>query len=83
MRRAITWTCTQVTSRPSRRAQPERVALVRERRLVERGVDEKRPKVPALLTVPSTGERFECTLNTFMNTLTMSASRSSHGRATC
>ena len=37
-------------------------------------------KLPAwyqrLTTVPSTGLRFECTLNTFMNTLIFSASRS-------
>ena len=40
-------------------------------------------KLPAwyhrLTTVPSTGQRFEWTLNTFMNTLIFSASRSRYG----
>ena len=33
----------------------------------------------AATTVPSTGLRFECTLNTFMNTLILRASRSRYG----
>ena len=62
-----------------RRHELQRVALVVERRLVERGVDERARVIPRLATVPSTGLRFECTLNTFMNTLIFSASRSRYG----
>src|SRR3954464_12407288 len=36
-------------------------------------------KYQRCFTVPSTGERFECTLNTFMNTLNFSASRLRYG----
>ena len=59
----------------------EGIALVLERGLVERGVDEVPGRYQTLLIVPSTGERLECTLKTFMNTLIFSASRSSRDRA--
>ncbi len=38
-------------------------------------IDMKATAENHILTVPSTGERFECTLNTFMNTLILSASQ--------
>ena len=62
---------------PVVRREPERVALVLQRSLVERRVDERaRVSTSAPSPLPSTGERFECALNTFMNTLILSASRS-------
>ncbi len=73
MRPAI---CTQVTSARSGVRDVQRAALVLERRLVERGIEECAGVIPRFFTSPVTGLRLECTLNTFMNTLIFNASRS-------
>ncbi len=76
MRRAIspaTWTT--VTSFPEavRRCTALRSLSVE---ALSRSAFTKSPgKYQTFSTVPSTGERFECTLKTFMNTLTFTASR--------
>src|SRR5258708_4063749 len=80
MRRAISpATCTQVTSRPSRVCSQSALRSLEVDALSSAALRNAPGKYQRSFTVPSTGERFECTLNTFMNTLTLSASRSSHG----
>src|SRR2546428_6213179 len=80
MRRAISpATCTQVTSRPSRVRSHSALRSFVSEALSSAALRDAPGKYQRSFTVPSTGERFECTLNTFMNTLTLSASRSSHG----
>src|SRR5207244_11657719 len=80
MRRAISpATCTQVTSRPSRVRSHSALRSFESDALSSAALRNAPGKYQRSFTVPSTGERFECTLNTFMNTLTLSASRSSHG----
>src|SRR5207248_4487264 len=80
MRRAISpATCTQVTSRPSRVRSQSALRSFESDALSSAALRNAPGKYQRSFTVPSTGERFECTLNTFMNTLTLSASRSSQG----
>src|SRR6267143_6661987 len=80
MRRAISpATCTQVTSRPSSVRSQRALRSFSSEALSSAALTNAPGKYQRSFTVPSTGERFECTLNTFMNTLTLSASRSSHG----
>ena len=80
MRRAISpATCTQVTSRPSRVRSQSALRSFSSDALSSAALTNAPGKYQRSFTVPSTGERFECTLKTFMNTLTLSASRSSYG----
>src|SRR6266571_1114567 len=80
MRRAISpATCTQVTSCPSRVRSHSALRSFSSDALSSAALRKAPGKYQRSLTTPSTGERFECTLNTFMNTLTFSASRSSQG----
>src|SRR5205085_10034365 len=80
MRRAIRpATCTQVTSRPSRVCSQSALRSFERDALSSAALRNAPGKYQRSFTVPSTGERFECTLKTFMNTLTLSASRLSQG----
>src|SRR5258706_9383295 len=80
MRRAIRpATCTQVTSRPSRVCSHSALRSFSSDALSSAALTKAPGKYQRSFTVPSTGERLECTLKTFMNTLTLSASRCSHG----
>src|SRR5204863_6513614 len=80
MRRAISpATCTQVTSRPSRVRSQIALRSFSSDALSSAALTNAPGKYQRSFTVPSTGERLECTLNTFMNTLTLSASRCSQG----
>src|SRR5258708_23369455 len=80
MRRAIRpATCTQVTSRPSRVRSHSALRSFSSEALSSAALTKAPGKYQRSFTVPSTGERLECTLKTFMNTLTLSASRCSHG----
>src|SRR5213078_2839509 len=80
MRRAISpATCTHVTSRPSRVCSQSALRSFEVDALSSAAFRNAPGKYQRSFTVPSTGERFECTLKTFMNTLTLSASRLSHG----
>src|SRR3982751_4278629 len=80
MRRAMRpATCTQVTSRPSRVRSHNALRSFSSDALSSAAFRNAPGKYQRSFTVPSTGERFECTLKTFMNTLTLSASRCSQG----
>src|SRR5436190_12830839 len=80
MRRAIRpATCTQVTSRPSRVRSQIALRSLASDALSSAALTKAPGKYQRSRTVPSTGERFECTLKTFMNTLTLSASRLRYG----
>src|SRR5258708_10264967 len=80
MRRAIRpATCTQVTSRPSRVRSHSALRSFSSEALSSAALTKAPGKYQRSFTVPSTGERLECTLKTFMNTLTLSASRCSQG----
>src|SRR3954465_15042458 len=80
MRRAMRpATCTQVTSRPSRVRSQIALRSFSSEALSSAALTNAPGKYQRSFTVPSTGARFECTLNTFMNTLPLSASRCSHG----
>src|SRR5687767_6052724 len=80
MRRAISpATCTQVTSWPSGVCSHSALRSLSSEALSSAALTKAPGKYQRSFTVPSTGERFECTLNTFMNTLTLRASRSSQG----
>src|SRR3954469_13605452 len=83
MRRAISpATCTQVTSAPSR-VRSQRALRSFESDALSSAALRKAPgKYQRSFTVPSTGERLEWTLNTFMNTDSLIASRSSQGSRT-
>src|SRR5437588_1998690 len=80
MRRAISpATCTQVTSRPSGVRSQSALRSFAVEALSRAAFRNVPGKYQRSFTVPSTGERLECTLKTFMKTLTSSASRSSQG----
>src|SRR2546430_14405521 len=80
MRRAMSpATCTQVTSRPSGVRSQSALRSFAVEALASAAFRNVPGKYQRSFTVPSTGERLECTLKTFMKTLTLSASRSSQG----
>src|SRR5438045_2261872 len=80
MRRAISpATCTQVTSRPSGVRSQSALRSLASEALSSAALTNAPGKYQRSFTVPSTGARLECTLKTFMKTLTLSASRWSHG----
>jgi hypothetical protein len=68
-------TCTQVTSLPSGVRSPSALRSFSSDALSRAALTKAPGKYQRSLTTQSTGERFECTLNTFMNTLTLRASR--------
>src|SRR5204863_3614453 len=83
MRRAISpATCTQVTSRPSRVRSHSALRSFESDALSRAALRKAPGKYQRSFTVPSTGERLEWTLNTFMNTDSLTASRSSQGSRT-
>src|SRR3954463_6699990 len=83
MRRAISpATCTQVTSAPSRVRSQRALRSLESDALSSAALRKAPGKYQRSFTVPSTGERLECTLNTFMNTDSLIASRSSQGSRT-
>jgi uncharacterized membrane protein (UPF0182 family) len=79
---ALTWLFLAVNFWIARRVAPRGLAMCRALRsfsveALSRSALTKRPGVyQTFFTSPSTGLLFECTLNTFMNTLIFSASRS-------
>src|SRR5688572_23074431 len=80
MRRAMRpATCTQVTSRPSSRWIHRALRSFCSDALSSAALMKAPPKYQRSFTTPSSGERLECTLKTFMNTLTFSASRLRYG----
>src|SRR5262245_18164762 len=80
MRRAMRpATCTQVRSRPSSRWIHRALRSFESEALSSAALTNAPPKYQRSLTTPSAGARFECTLNTFMNTLTLRASRRRYG----
>src|SRR5712692_7830418 len=80
MRRAMSpATCTQVTSLPSRVCSHSALRSFSSDALSSAALRKAPRKYQRSLTTPSTGERFEWTLNTFMKTLTFTASRCSQG----
>src|SRR5215813_6980053 len=80
MRRAIRpATCTQVRSWPSSRWIHRALRSFAVEALSSAALTKAPPKYQRSFTMPSTGARLECTLNTFMKTLTLSASRLRYG----
>src|SRR5262245_696338 len=80
MRRAISpATCTQVTSWPSRVRSQSALRSFSSEALSIAALTKAPAKYHFSLTVPSTGERLECTLKTFMKTLIFSAWRFRYG----
>src|SRR4030095_7191347 len=80
MRRAMRpATCTQVRSRPSSRWIHRALRSLDSDALSSAALTNAPPTYQRSFTTPSAGARFECTLNTFMNTLTLSASRRRYG----
>src|SRR6185295_4781458 len=80
MRRAMSpATCTQVRSWPSSRWIHRALRSFSAEALSSAALTKAPPKYQRSLTVPSAGARLECTLNTFMKTLTLSASRLRYG----
>src|SRR5689334_22757669 len=80
MRRAIRpATCTQVTSCPSCVRSHSALRSFSSEALSSAALTNAPGKYQRSFTVPSTGERLECTLKTFMKTLIFSASRCSQG----
>src|SRR5882672_2988407 len=76
MRRAMSpATCTQVTSVPSGVRSRSALRSFSSDALSRAALTKAPGKYQRSFTTQSTGERFECTLNTFMNTLTLRASR--------
>src|SRR5580765_2409076 len=83
MRRAMSpATCTQVTSCPSGVRSQIALRSFSSDALSSAALTNAPGKYQRSFTVPSTGERLECTLKTFMNTLIFSASRCSQGSLT-
>ncbi len=68
-------TCTQVTSPPSGVRSRSALRSFSSDALSRAALTKAPGKYQRSFTTQSTGERFECTLNTFMNTLTLRASR--------
>src|SRR3954464_8264762 len=80
MRRAMSpATCTQVRSWPSSRWIQRALRSLASEALSSAALTKAPPKYQRSFTVPSAGARLECTLNTFMKTLTLSASRLRYG----
>src|SRR2546425_4564784 len=77
MRRAMSpATCTQVTSLPSGVRSHSALRSFSSDALSRAALTKAPGKYQRSFTTQSTGERFECTSNTFMNTLSLRASRS-------
>src|SRR6266513_1519143 len=80
MRRAMSpATCTQVTSMPSGVRSRSALRSFSSDALSRAALTKAPGKYQRPFTTQSTGERFECTLNTFMNTLSLRASRFTYG----
>src|SRR6266850_1441752 len=80
MRRAMRpATCTQVRSWPSSRWIHRALRSLAAEALSSAALTKAPAKYQRSFTVPSAGARLECTLNTFMKTLTLSASRLRYG----
>ncbi len=68
-------TCTQVTSLPSGVRSHSALRSFSSDALSRAALTKAPGRYQRSFTAQSTGERFECTSNTFMNTLTLRASR--------
>src|SRR5574340_1439890 len=80
MRRAISpATCTEVMSVPSAVFSHTALRSFSVEALSRSALTNLPGKYQTCCTVPSTGLRLECTLNTFMNTLTLMATRCTYG----